>query len=188
MTRNHSLTTGDIAKYCDVNLRTVIRWINKGSLKAYKLPGRGNNRVQIQDFLLFLNENNMPVPDDLKSAKRDVLIVDDEPAYAKAIKRVLSKAGFECSIANGGFQAGLMLNANQPTLMTLDLSMPGVDGFEVLTFARQQESVAQTKIIVISALDKPSLQKALDLGADAVISKPFQNEDLLKVIDDVIKQ
>ena len=71
--------------------------------------------------------------------------------------------------------------------MTLDLSMPGVDGYEVLTFARQQESIAQTKIVVISALDEKSLQKALDLGADAVISKPFQNEELLQVIKSVIE-
>ncbi len=187
MIRNHSLTTGEIAKYCDVNLRTVIRWINKGSLKAYKLPGRGNNRVKIDDFLLFLAQNSMPVPKDLVPTKRSVLIVDDEPAYAKAIKRVLSKAGFECAMASGGFQAGLMLNANQPTVMTLDLSMPGVDGYEVLTFARQQESIDQTKIVVISALDEKSLQKALDLGADAVISKPFQNEELLQVIKSVIE-
>jgi excisionase family DNA binding protein len=185
MARNHSLTTGDIANYCDVNLRTVIRWINKGSLKAYKLPGRGNNRVQIHDFLSFLNENNMPIPQELQEKKRDVLIVDDEPAYAKAIKRVLSKAGYECTMADGGFQAGLMLSANQPSVMTLDLSMPGVDGFEVLEFARTQETVTNTKIVVISALDKSALQRALDLGADAALSKPFKNEELIKVIEDL---
>ena len=183
MARNHSLTTGDIANYCDVNLRTVIRWINKGSLKAYKLPGRGNNRVQIHDFLSFLNENSMPVPEELQEKKRDVLIVDDEPAYAKAIMRVLSKAGYECTMANGGFQAGLMLSTNQPSVMTLDLSMPGVDGFEVLEFARKQDAVAKTKIIVISALDKDSLQRALNLGADAALSKPFKNEELVSIIE-----
>ena len=186
MIRNHSLTTGEIAKYCDVNLRTVIRWINKGSLKAYKLPGRGNNRVQIEDFLAFLSENDMPVPEDLQPTKREVLIVDDEPAYAKSIKRVLSKAGYECTVANDGFQAGLMLHASHPPLMTLDLSMPGLDGFEVITFTRGQESVAKTKIVVISALDERELQRALELGADAAISKPFSNEELLRVINELI--
>ena len=39
-----TLTSGEIATYCDVNLRTVIRWIESGKLKGFKLPGRGNNR------------------------------------------------------------------------------------------------------------------------------------------------
>ena len=57
MTKAKTLTTGDIAQYCDVNLRTVIRWIDNGSLKGYKLPGGGNNRVTVKDFVAFLNEN-----------------------------------------------------------------------------------------------------------------------------------
>ncbi|TNF38926.1 MAG: response regulator, partial [Gammaproteobacteria bacterium] len=41
-----TLTTGDIARYCQVNFRSVIRWIERGLLKAHKLPGRGDNRVK----------------------------------------------------------------------------------------------------------------------------------------------
>ena len=40
------LTTGDIAKYCNVNFRTVVRWVERGLLKSHKLPGRGDNRIQ----------------------------------------------------------------------------------------------------------------------------------------------
>ena len=49
-----TLTSGEIATYCDVNLRTVIRWIESGKLKGFKLPGRGNNRVLVSDFVSFL--------------------------------------------------------------------------------------------------------------------------------------
>ena len=48
-----TLTSGEIASYCDVNLRTVIRWIESGKLKGFKLPGRGNNRVLVEDFVAF---------------------------------------------------------------------------------------------------------------------------------------
>ncbi len=61
-----TFTTGDIALMCDVNLRTVIRWIERGSLQAHKLPGRGNNRVIETDFLQFLHTHGMPVPLELK--------------------------------------------------------------------------------------------------------------------------
>lgn len=60
---NQSLTTGEVASFCDVNFRTVIRWIKRGHLKAYQLPGRGDNRIVIKDFLQFLVEHSMPIPD-----------------------------------------------------------------------------------------------------------------------------
>ncbi len=69
--KKRNLTTGDIAKLCGVNFRTVIRWIQRGHLKAFQLPGRGDNRVQVADFIEFLNENNMPIPEELQpSAKK----------------------------------------------------------------------------------------------------------------------
>ncbi|MDO6805884.1 helix-turn-helix domain-containing protein, partial [Wenyingzhuangia sp. 1_MG-2023] len=54
------LTTGEVAKYCGVNFRTVIRWIERGHLEAYKLPGRGDNRVPVAGFVRFLQSNEMP--------------------------------------------------------------------------------------------------------------------------------
>ena len=61
----HTLTTGEIAQYCDVNSRTVIRWIKRGHLRAYQLPGRGDNRIALEDFLAFLAAHGMPVPREL---------------------------------------------------------------------------------------------------------------------------
>ena len=58
------LTTGEIANYCGVNFRTVIRWIQRGQLRAYQLPGRGDNRVEVHNFIAFLRENNIPIPRD----------------------------------------------------------------------------------------------------------------------------
>lgn len=69
MNEKRALTTGEIAKFCGVNFRTVIRWIEKGYMSAYKLPGRGDNRVTIDEFLRFLESNNMPVPDSLLPKK-----------------------------------------------------------------------------------------------------------------------
>ena len=61
------LTTGEVADYCGVNFRTVIRWIKRGQLDAYQLPGRGDNRIEVDDFIDFLITHKMPVPDELKS-------------------------------------------------------------------------------------------------------------------------
>lgn len=179
-----TLTSGEIAAFCDVNLRTVIRWIESGKLKGFKLPGRGNNRVLVDDFIDFLERHNMPVPQQLHGdATPGILIVDDEMPVAKSIQRVARRAGYDTMIATGGFQAGIMLSQNNPKLMTLDLSMPGMDGYSVIQFTREQQRYKRLKIIVISALDDISLERALDLGADAVLQKPFSNHDLTSLLD-----
>jgi two-component system response regulator VicR len=182
-----TLSTGEIAKLCDVNLRTVIRWIERGALKGFKLPGRGNNRVRVEDFIAFLVEHDIPIPPELAGDdNRRVLIVDDEPAIARSIQRVLRSHGFVTDVAVDGFQGGTKLMKDRPVLMTLDLSMPGLSGYDVLSFVRETPEIAGTKIIVISALGSDALQKAMDLGADAVLTKPFVNDQLLECISGLV--
>lgn len=181
------LTSGEVAAYCNVHFRTVIRWIEKGRLKAYKLPGRGNNRIELQDFLNFLDENQMPVPYALKvSDSKKVLIVDDDVNMAKAIQRVLKVEGYETYLAHDGFQAGVLLTQVQPKLMTLDLNMPGMNGFSVLEFIKDANTFPQLKIVVISAQGQHELDKARENGAHRCLSKPFSNEELLSVVEDVL--
>ena len=181
-----TLSTGEIAKLCDVNLRTVIRWIERGALKGFKLPGRGNNRVRVEDFLAFLVEHEIPIPAELQEDSRKVLVVDDEPAIARALQRVLRKHGLVAEVAADGFQAGTKLMKDRPFLVTLDLSMPGLSGYDVLSFVRETPEIASTKILVISALGGEALQKAIDLGADAILNKPFDNQELVEVINKLV--
>ncbi len=183
-----TLTTGDIARHCGVNLRTVIRWIERGHLNAYKLPGRGDNRVPMDDFLDFLERNNMPMPKALQAQGNKVLIVEDEPAMAAAIQRVLERAGYETQIAHEGFRAGALLGTFQPDVMTLDLGLPGLPGLEVLRFVRGNEIFAQTRILVISATNRELLEDALQAGADAVLEKPFDNVVLMECVSQLTRQ
>jgi excisionase family DNA binding protein len=181
-----TLTSGDIAKYCDVNLRTVIRWFDNGRLKGYKLPGGGNNRVKEEDFLAFLHENNLPIPSEFQPTQKRVLIVDDEIQIAKSINRVTSRAGFKSVIATDPFKAGALLTSFKPQLMTLDLSMPGINGYDVVKFARQEYADKSLKILIISALGEAQRQEALDLGADMALAKPFVNQELLTSIETLL--
>ena len=183
-----SFSTGEIAKFCQVNLRTVIRWIEAGKIKGYKLPGRGNNRVSRAELLRFMQEYDMPIPDVLSqpAISDTILIIDDEAPFANAIQRALRKANYATVIANGGFQAGVMLKSFKPTLITLDLSMPGLSGYDVIAFIRSQEDLTNTKILVISALPSHKLKEALEAGANDVLSKPFDNKTLLNKVANLI--
>lgn len=184
-----TLKPSEIAIYCDVHQRTVSRWIAKGELKGHKLPGRGNYRVQLHDFLQFLQKYQMPMPVELADiAPAKILLIDDEPAYLRALRRVFSGKGYQISTAQDGFAAGVSLMANVPDLLTLDINMPGLDGYEVLQYIRDTDLLKHIKVIVISGLGETELKKAMALGADAYLSKPFDNAQLLDLAEQLLDQ
>jgi len=183
---NKVFKTSDVAKICGVHLRTVIRWIERGELTAYKLPGRGDNRITEENLVAFLKKNGLPVPAELKQHER-VLIIDDDPSMSTTLQLVIQRSGYETAIAHDGFQAGRLLTGFKPTLITLDLKMPGMNGFNVIEFIRQQEDLASIKILIISALDESELIQAVEIGADAYLQKPFKNKILLEHINNLIR-
>lgn len=188
MDKTRVLTTGEAAKYCGVNFRTVIRWIERGRLSAYKLPGRGDHRIRLEDFIHFLESNDMPVPEELcpQAAASKVLIVEDQLEMASAMRRVLRRAGYEVEVAADGFAAGLMLAQHQPAVMTLDIKMPGMDGYEVLKTMREQAVYNKVQVLVVSAETTSGMQKALELGANDILAKPFDNNELLDKVEALI--
>ena len=196
-----TLKPGEIAAYCDVHHRTVSRWISQGQLKGHKLPGRGNYRVLLGDFISFLQQQKMPMPPELADSLRDaepatepavvqnsrILVIDDEASYRQAIKRVLFSSGYQLDFAADGFQAGVKISGGQPDLITLDLSMPGLDGFDVIRYIRQQPALASVRILVISGLGSEELAQAKALGADATLSKPFENSQLADLVQQLLQ-
>jgi excisionase family DNA binding protein len=176
-------TTGDVAKFTGVNFRTVIRWIERGELSGYKLPGRGDHRVTKSSLVIFMVSNGMPIPLELSGVELKALIVDDDAPMANAIARVLKRAGWDVQVANDGFEAGMHLISFQPSLLILDLKMPSMDGFSVLASTRDKPEFDPLKILVVSGQQQGELDKALKSGANAALAKPFSNEQLLAVVE-----
>lgn len=183
---NKTLTTGDIAKYCQVNFRTVIRWIERGLLKAHKLPGRGDNRVKPEDFVAFLQANDMPVPDELAVISKRILIVEDDPVIAKLIEKVLNKEGYDTRIAPSGFHAGIEVSEFSPALVTLDLNIPGLGGLDVLKYMRNTPALSHIKVLVVSGLPREDLDKALEFGANDIMTKPIKPATLLAKVTELL--
>ena len=182
-----NLTTGDIAKLCGVNFRTVIRWIQRGHLKAFQLPGRGDNRVQVADFIEFLNENNMPIPEELQPSKTRVLIVESDEKVASSMEQALQRAGYETRLATDGFSAGALLGSFRPSVMTVDVGMKGIDGARAIRLMREDSRLALSKVIAVTAA-RTSRKKQEQLraaGADGVLNRPLNNEDLVRTITDL---
>jgi excisionase family DNA binding protein len=183
------LTSREAGQRCGVSFRTVIRWIERGDLPAYRLPGRGDYRIALADLREFARRHGLPDPLAASAAptrSNRILIVDDEPSMARAIQRVLRPAGYETLVATDGFQAGSMLHSFTPVLMTLDLQMPGLDGFGVLRFLRDSKPCPDLRVLVVSGESEQRLREARELGADETLAKPFINEQLLSTVQELL--
>ncbi|MFV2065236.1 MAG: response regulator transcription factor [Chloroflexota bacterium] len=122
------------------------------------------------------NASNEPPPEDtLKPLK--ILVVDDEPAMVGALGALLGQAGNRIIAAYDGEEALRRFHDDEPDLVLLDLSMPGMDG---ATVCRRLREVSDTPIIVVSGeRDHAATVELLDLGADDYVRKPFRADELL---------
>ena len=183
------LTTGEIAKYCHVTHRAVLKLVVAGKLKAYRTPGM-HSRVEVEDFLKFLSEYRMPIPSEFSSNndKKKILIVDDDKGMVHAIKRVLMMSGkFDIGTAYDGFDAGRKFAEFKPDLVLLDIKMPGLDGYEVCSLIRKDTASKNVKILAMSGImDEEGAKKIMKLGADDYLAKPFGNQTLKKKVEELL--
>ncbi len=183
------LTTGQIAKYCHVTHRGVLKWVESGKLKAYRTPGK-HSRVSEEDFLRFLKKYNMPVPVELQSpvTQKKVLIVDDDRGIVHSLQRLLIMENkYIVEAAYDGFQAGRKFSDFKPDFIILDICMPGLDGYQLCTYIRQDMDNKHVKILAISGMSEPQeIKKIMDLGADDYLQKPFSNEALQQKIKNIL--
>lgn len=107
-----------------------------------------------------------------------VLVVDDEPPIRRFLRTSLTAQGYQVIEAEDAPQAQNLLRQNAVDVLVLDLGLPGPDGFEIIKELR--EAGSSLPIIVLSSrTDEAGKVRALDLGADDYVSKPFGMDELL---------
>jgi CheY-like chemotaxis protein len=111
-----------------------------------------------------------------------VLVVDDEPDIRMLARMILETSGYEVVEAKTGEEALDVLAATPPDLMLLDIRLPGIDGWEVLT--RSRAASEPVPVVMMSAHSSDStLQRAEEEGSAGYLVKPFKQSDLLNFVD-----
>ncbi|MFH0945666.1 MAG: response regulator [Planctomycetota bacterium] len=107
------------------------------------------------------------------SGKR-VLVVDDEPFILRSLTFVLRKEGFEVSEASNGVEAMERIREELPGLILLDVMMPKMNGYEVLSQVKSDETLKGIHVIMLTAKGQEADRiKGLSLGVDEYMTKPF---------------
>ncbi|HSM93129.1 MAG TPA: response regulator [Anaeromyxobacteraceae bacterium] len=189
------LTSAEVAEMVGVSPRTVSNWIRDGHLKAFRTPG-GHGRVAEEDLKHFLDERgirplpvaaNGPLASVGAARPPRVLFIDDDENLLDIIREVLEANGFEVQTARHGFLAGYLVAHFQPQAIVLDLMMPGLDGFEVLSLMRKRPEARALPVIACTSLRGPDAEgRAREAGFAAYIKKPLDFRALVSLLREVI--
>jgi len=112
-----------------------------------------------------------------------VLVIDDDADIGRVLRRILETAGYEVVLSEDGLRGLAAAQRQQPDVIVLDLMMPVMDGYEVLTQLRGDPRTTNISVVVLSALTQADCRdRALQMGATAYLTKPFVAEELFEAV------
>jgi len=177
------LTPVEVTKLLMVSTATVRAWAAKGLLPAVTTAG-GHRRFLRSEVEKFATERGIDLTEQATGLR--LLIVEDDMQLGEYLVELLEDLpGVEAvEIANNGFIAGQQVEVFKPTVVLLDLMMPGMDGFEVCS--RLKANSVTQKIRVVAMTGYPSdenVNKILAAGAECCLAKPLDKTKLYQALD-----
>ena len=134
-----------------------------------------------------LAEDDTPTITKPERTTKMVMVVDDSVTVRKVTSRLLERHGYEVVLAKDGLDAITKLEDVRPDIMLLDIEMPRMDGFEVASLVRHNPNLIGLPIIMItSRTGEKHRERAFQIGVNAYMGKPFQEQQLLETISELL--
>src|SRR5918992_3152314 len=161
------LTLGQAAKYLGVAQSTIRKWSDSGRLTAFYTPG-GHRRFRQSDLDVFLGNARRG------TGSQVILVVDDDDRLREYLRVNLEMEGYEVREAGSAEEGLAVLDQEPPDLILLDVMMPGLDGWEMLSRVRERHGRESIPVVMFSGkVDRKHGAQAEEAGAQAFIGKPF---------------
>jgi excisionase family DNA binding protein len=179
------LTTGEVAKICNVASRTVSKWFDSGQLRGYRIPGSKDRRIPVSNLRKFMKSHGIPM-DGLMSGGTRVLIVDSDEEVTNTLKNILGEqTNYEVRTAPSAFAAGVECERFRPHVVLLDLHLPdGGDGRSIVKMLQGSDDLQVTKIIGMSGkLTDGQAAQLKHQGFDSALRKPFSVRQVIDAIE-----
>jgi excisionase family DNA binding protein len=177
-------TSHQVAELLQMDPSSVVKWEKEKLLPAFRTPGQ-HRRFRQSDLVAFLKTHGMYIPPELGGVKKKVLLVDDDTSFLSAMKRAMKSYADRVDLitAESGIDALVMVGSKKPDVLVLDVSMPEMDGLEVLAKLKDSPDTRAIEVVVVTG--KPSTEvekKALALGAIAFRTKPISAGELADIV------
>ena len=180
-------TTGEAAEICSVSQQTIIRCFDSGRLQGFRVPGSRFRRIPRAELIRFMKTNEIPT-DLLESATRRILLVDDDPQIIELLTDVFGDDDrFQLESAANGYDAGMRTQQFKPHLVLLDFMLPDINGTQVCASIKQNPELEETKVLIVSGVVKQEdVDRLEEIGADGFVKKPFDIEQLLRRMEELL--
>jgi excisionase family DNA binding protein len=182
-TDKDALTTGEVARICNVAARTVSKWIDAGRLDGYRIPGSRDRRVHVTALEAFIAAHNIPVRADALAGgtATRVLFVDPDRSATGAVRQVFADlGGFTFESAADALGAAIASGASTPDVIVFDAAAG--DPVAFVTALRTRPNFARTRFVATASAHDDSASTLLRRGFDAVVAKPYSVRALLDAI------
>lgn len=118
-----------------------------------------------------------------------ILIVEDEPNIVVPLQFIMKDNGYDVTVVFSGEEAVDAITESKPDLILLDIMLPGMDGYELCQMIRQNPDWKGIKIIFLTALGREAdMAKGMALDADAYITKPFSNKEVVEKVRNLLQK
>lgn len=121
------------------------------------------------------------------SEQTKILVVDDDSGIGEMLKTLLEYSGYEVTVTEDPDETERLIREKEIDIVMLDMLISGVNGTDVCARLRQEDSIAETPVLMMSALHDAGA-KCKAAGADDFIAKPFEMEDLIAKIEEIISR
>lgn len=178
------LTTGEVAKICNVASRTVSKWFDSGQLRGYRIPGSKDRRIPVANLLKFMKGHGIPF-DGLMSGNTRVLIVDQDESVVSTLKNILSEqTNFDVRTAASAFEAGVECERFRPHVMLLDMHLSDGEGKQITKVLHGNDDLQVTKVVGMSGkLTDGQVASLSQQGFDGALRKPFTVRQVIEAIE-----
>ena len=178
------LTTGEVAKICNVAPRTVSKWFDSGQLKGYRIPGSKDRRIPVSELYRFMRAHHIPM-DGISTGTTRVLIIDTDAEVGSVLHRVLSEqTTYEVRTTSTAFSAGLECERFRPHVVLIDVHITDSDPRSIVDLIRSSDAMQMTKIIAMSGkLTDGQAQGLRAAGYESFLRKPFQVRQVVDAIE-----
>jgi excisionase family DNA binding protein len=161
-------TASEVARFCQVDLKTIHNWADRGEVRHFRTPGR-HLRFRRADVLDFLRKYGYPVPDVLRQGKPSVHVVEEDAATLAIIERVLS-GRVEVTSFSDPVDALVAIGSLRPDVIVLDTGNKKLDAISCIARLKSMEATRYLRVVVCSPQDHLK-QACLDAGATSFIAR-----------------
>ena len=178
------LTTGEVAKICNVAPRTVSKWFDSGQLRGYRIPGSKDRRIPVAQLVRFMKAHGIPL-NSLETGRPRVLILDADEEFAGSLANALNKDDrFDVRTAASSFEAGIIAQATKPHVMLVDVAVPGFSARHFMRAIRTCDELSTTKLIATgTGLTTGQGEACRQVGFQTYLCKPFGVHELIQAIE-----